>query len=215
MNREMYKHILGIDDFFKYFPDVHWCHFHEIIEFRWYRQFDYEEWYDKFCIDLTMSDQNGNDSILLTFKNVGGETKDFLSGWISGLDIINLKYNNPSYENQYEIIDFEDSKIHFYCNDIEIKVLRANGTDIITNQDLFDQISNVNNKETFLNFLECLQNDFHTNPQEWENTTIEGYIESIHNWIDDFSTCENNDIDWNNLDYSTLARIFYMGKIYE
>lgn len=80
-----------------------------------------------------MSDLNENDTILLKFKNVSGITSercDF-SGWISGLDIINLKYNNPSYENQYEVLDFEDYKIHFYCEDIEVKVLRADGTDIL------------------------------------------------------------------------------------
>lgn len=133
MNKEMYKYISGIEDFFHYFPNTHWCHFHEVLEFRWYRKLDYEEWHDIFYIDLTMSDLNENDTILLKFKNVSGITSercDF-SGWISGLDIINLKYNNPSYENQYEVLDFEDYKIHFYCEDIEVKVLRADGTDIL------------------------------------------------------------------------------------
>lgn len=131
MNNEMYKHIQGIDEFLKYFPDEPWCHFHDVVEFRWYRQFDYEEWYDKFCIDLTLRDQNESDAILLKFKDVtGAETDDFLCGWISGLDIINLKYNNPSFENQYEVIDFEESSIHFYCQEIEVKVLRAKYNDL-------------------------------------------------------------------------------------
>lgn len=131
MYNERYKHIQGIDEFLKHFPDKPWWHFHDIVEFRWYRQFDYEEWYDKFYIDLTLRDQNESDEILLRFKDVtGAETDDFLSGWISGLDIIDLKIKNPSFENQYEVLDFEDAKIHFYCQEVEVKVLRAKYNDL-------------------------------------------------------------------------------------
>ena len=98
---------------------------------------------------------------------------------------------------------------------MKTKEMKANSVNTPITHDPFEQIINVNSKESFFIFLESLQNDFHTNPQEWENTTISTYLESIRNWIEDFSDCPNNDIDWNSLDYATLARISYMGKIYE
>lgn len=127
MNKETYKNIKGIDEFFKYFPEVHWCHFHEVIEFKWYREFDCEEWSDSFSINLIMSDMSGKDTILLKFKNVSGECNCNFCGWISGLEIVNLKYMDRNREIRYEILDFEDSQIHFYCADIEVKVLCVNG----------------------------------------------------------------------------------------
>lgn len=32
--------ITGIDTYFEYFQDVPWCHFYDVIEYRWYRKFD-------------------------------------------------------------------------------------------------------------------------------------------------------------------------------
>lgn len=127
MDKAMYENIEGIGEFLRYFPKVHWCYFHEMVEFRWYREFDYEEWCDKFCVDLTMSDMDGKDTILLKLKNVSGNWNCEFSGWISGLEIVNLKYIDINHEVQYEILDFEDSQIHFYCTNIEIKVLSVNG----------------------------------------------------------------------------------------
>lgn len=126
MNKEMYKDIVGITEFFHYFPNAHWCYFHEVLEFRWYREYDYEEWCDRFCVDLIISDMEKKDTILLTLKNVSGGNCEFL-GWISGLDIINLKYTDTGYEIRYEVLDFEDSQIHFYCDEIIIKVIMVNG----------------------------------------------------------------------------------------
>ncbi|MDE7424839.1 MAG: hypothetical protein K2N51_14315 [Lachnospiraceae bacterium] len=130
MNKEMYKDIIGITDFFHYFPNVYWCYFHEILEFRWYREFDYEEWCDQFCVDLKMSDIEKKDIILLTLKGVSCDGSCEFLGWISGLDIINLKYTGTGYELQYEVLDFEDSHIHFYCDEIVIKVISVNGKEI-------------------------------------------------------------------------------------
>lgn len=127
MDREIYKDIVGIDKFFECFPNQHWYYFHEVLEFRWYREFDNEEWCDRFCVELTMSDINGKDVILFRFKDVCTKGSCDFSGWISGLEIVNLKHNDISHETHYEVLDFEDSKIHFYCNEIEVNVLIVNG----------------------------------------------------------------------------------------
>lgn len=40
MDREKYKNIDGIETFWKFFPDKPWHYFHDILEFRWYQEFD-------------------------------------------------------------------------------------------------------------------------------------------------------------------------------
>lgn len=99
-----------------------------MLEFRWYRDFDCEEWCDKLCVEPTVSDLEDKDIILLKLKNAHGNC-DF-SGQISGLEIVNLKYGGSYYETHYEVSDYEESQIHFYCDDIEIEVLSVNGRNI-------------------------------------------------------------------------------------
>ena len=70
MDKEMYKDIRGIEKFFEHFPDKPWHYFHEIIEFRWYREFDYEEWYNRFYINLVMSDREGKDIHALSYDSL-------------------------------------------------------------------------------------------------------------------------------------------------
>ena len=62
--------------------------------------------------------------------DASGEGIYKLNGWISGLDILNLRYGATWIEEQYELIDFEENNLHFYCNEIEIKVIAVNGKDI-------------------------------------------------------------------------------------
>lgn len=81
--------------------------------------------------------------------------------------------------------------------------------------DIISQIEQISDKEEFLSFLEKLILDYRENSQEWENTTIDLYLEAMQMWIEDYSAAETNDIDWNNINYSTMAKILYMGKIYE
>mgnify|MGYP003289791830 FL=1 len=129
MDKEMYKDIRGIEKFFEHFPDKPWHYFHEIIEFRWYREFDYEEWYNRFYINLVMSDREGKDIVSFLFKDVSGSCHMDFCGWMAGFDIVNLKYIDVNHETRYEIMDFEDSDLHFFCSDIEIKVLSVNWKD--------------------------------------------------------------------------------------
>lgn len=78
-----------------------------------------------------------------------------------------------------------------------------------------DKIENVKDKKSFIQFLKFLAQDFEDNDIEWENLTVPAFLKSIAAWVDDYSICQFNDIDWENIDFKALARIFYMGKIYE
>lgn len=77
-----------------------------------------------------------------------------------------------------------------------------------------EQIENINNLDDFLSFLVKLAMNAKEKPDEWENKTITDYLGQMASWMDDASI-SNDIIDWDNVDYKTLAKILYMGKIYE
>lgn len=77
------------------------------------------------------------------------------------------------------------------------------------------RIEEISSKKAFLAFLDELNSSFLTNSEEWENRTIGEFLNAMQSWIEDYSSSEFNDIDWGQVDYSLLARILYMGKIYE
>lgn len=81
--------------------------------------------------------------------------------------------------------------------------------------DIQTQIEEISGKEAFLSFLNELIFDFRKNPKEWENPTVDLYLEAIQAWIEDASSSGLNVIDWNGLDYAAMAKLLYMGKIYE
>ena len=82
-------------------------------------------------------------------------------------------------------------------------------------QGIKKRIEEISTKEAFLSFLSALIFDFRTKPKEWENQTVDQYLEAMLSWIEDYSSSACNDIDWNHIDYSVLAKMLYMGKIYE
>ncbi|MDE5676225.1 hypothetical protein [Phocaeicola sp.] len=77
------------------------------------------------------------------------------------------------------------------------------------------RIEEISDKKAFLAFLSELNSSFLTNSEEWENRIINEFLDAMQSWIEDYSSSEFNDIDWGKVDYSLLARILYMGKIYE
>ena len=77
-----------------------------------------------------------------------------------------------------------------------------------------EQIENINDLDDFLSFLVKLAMNAKERPDEWENNTITDYLGQMASWMDDASI-SNDIIDWDNVDYKTLAKILYMGKIYE
>ena len=81
--------------------------------------------------------------------------------------------------------------------------------------DIAEKIEEISCKEEFLSFLAQLAADFRASPQEWENRTVDQYLEAVQSWVEDFSTSEYNDVDWSRVEYSIMARILYMGKLYE
>ena len=80
--------------------------------------------------------------------------------------------------------------------------------------DPIEQINNISNMDDFLNFVIQLAKDAKEHPEEWVNTTITDYLGQIASWIDDCYMFEDK-INFEKLDYKALAKILYIGKIYE
>ena len=76
--------------------------------------------------------------------------------------------------------------------------------------DVFDMMKSSTDKASFLKFLEGLENDFLNNSETWENLSIDMFLEAIRAWI-----YQGNDVNFENPDWTTVASIFYSGKVYE
>lgn len=80
---------------------------------------------------------------------------------------------------------------------------------------LFEMVQKTTDKESFLNFLSVLKSDYANQKDEWENWSIDAYLDAVHAWVSAFQGSELDDFNWKNPDWRLIAAIFYMGKIYE
>ena len=73
------------------------------------------------------------------------------------------------------------------------------------------KIESIKNHADFIEFIKALQVDFSSHPEEWNNATIDSFFGAIVAWLEDTSqTNEMNQTNW-----AIIAKIFYMGKLYE
>lgn len=89
------------------------------------------------------------------------------------------------------------------------------GLKSVYTNDLFAAIDKITDKDSFVQFLNLLAEDYVTNQSEWENKSVIDFIEAMSSWTEDFSASPANDIDWDKVDYKTMAKILYTGKLYE
>lgn len=91
---------------------------------------------------------------------------------------------------------------------------------------LYDELEAVNNRETFLKFVEALIQDRRTasyfekrrpvgyqiSSDDWQSLTIEDYLETATSWLEDYKSRDTNpeEITW-----KKMAEFLYCGKIYE
>ena len=126
----MFRGIEGIDLLLDKIPNFAWNVFHDILEFKWYVQYDYEDWCYRRNFEMKMASEDGFNIVLFKFVDVefiGGFT---ISGYISGFDIIN---KTTDYQRAaYEIIDYEDNAIDMLCADFSVKLLQVDGQKIET-----------------------------------------------------------------------------------
>lgn len=125
MDRASFRSIDGIETFWKYFPDVEWFHFHDIVEFRWFHKYDGTEMADRWYVELTMADYSGEDIVKFVFIDANIASAITMRGYISGLEILNRCTDFQ--RSAYEISDFEEDTLNIFCSDISIEVLQAQG----------------------------------------------------------------------------------------
>ncbi|WP_066172204.1 DUF7660 family protein [Bacillus marinisedimentorum] len=71
------------------------------------------------------------------------------------------------------------------------------------------EIESIKSKEELISFIDNLKNDLVTNQTEWENLSLEDYLEAIKSWVEDTNSLPSNP------NWSTLAEILMAGKFYE
>ena len=72
-----------------------------------------------------------------------------------------------------------------------------------------ENIENIRTVNDFVAFLRVMENDYKMNKSEWKNIQLDDYFESISAWVVDTQLCDDK------LDFSAIAKMLYMGKIYE
>ncbi len=92
--------------------------------------------------------------------------------------------------------------------------------------EVHELIDSVHDKETFVEFIKALSNDFLSYQDEWENLTVDHYLESISAWMNDMSDEQykknmkmfekNTETKIpENIPWRYIANIFFAGKFYE
>ena len=78
--------------------------------------------------------------------------------------------------------------------------------------DLFEKCNHVDSKDELIQFIKALRHDLLVNPDEWENQTLDGFLEAMESWMED--TIDRGYLP-DQAEWKSLAAILYMGKIYE
>lgn len=74
------------------------------------------------------------------------------------------------------------------------------------------------NKSEFIQFIENLKTDFIENKEQWENNTIEDYLEAVSRYtedIDGYYKNTNQEIDLEKVDWKIFADVLKGSSIYE
>ena len=83
--------------------------------------------------------------------------------------------------------------------------------------DLENSIEEIISKDDFANFLNALNRDLMLNPDDWENTTLERFLEAMEAWLRSMESYSRNlkDQEVMTPSWKTFAKIILASKIYE
>lgn len=118
--------ITGIETVLKKLPEGlrQWYRFGNILDFRYYRAFDDENWLYRYDAELVLTDDSEACRIRMHLKNITGNVTLYPGRKISGLEITNMR-QKCGYERScgYLINDFECGEFSIYCEDIEVSMV--------------------------------------------------------------------------------------------
>jgi len=96
--------------------------FHEIISLKWKTVLDHESWEEHRNLVLEMTNSE-NYKILIECKNVDSFRFQG-NGKISGFYIKDMSVRGYENDSKYEVGDYEENKLEFYCSDVIIKNIK-------------------------------------------------------------------------------------------
>jgi hypothetical protein len=82
---------------------------------------------------------------------------------------------------------------------------------------LHEMINEIRSKDDLLRFLTALRKDLVTNKEDWENPTLDRYLEAMQGWIQDMDGYYSNTNQTipEQPTWKVFADILYAAKIYE
>lgn len=75
--------------------------------------------------------------------------------------------------------------------------------------DIWDKCDNVRTKKDLILFIKSLRTDLKTNEKEWENITLEDYLESMEAWMTDTNLLSEKP------NWKSFAEMLLSGRFYE
>ncbi|EEL50767.1 MULTISPECIES: DUF7660 family protein [Bacillus cereus group] len=75
--------------------------------------------------------------------------------------------------------------------------------------DIYEKCDDVRTKEDLIAFIKSLKVDLDKNKDEWENLSLEMYLDAIEAWMTDTNTLSDKP-NWN-----SFAQILLSGRFYE
>ena len=73
--------------------------------------------------------------------------------------------------------------------------------------DIYDKAKQIDSQQDFINFLNELKNNFDKSKDEWENSTLESFLEGMVGY------CNDKDFDSNS--WKDFAEILLASRVYE
>lgn len=73
----------------------------------------------------------------------------------------------------------------------------------------FMNTNNIKSKVEFISFINDLKNDLIVNKEEWENLSLQDYLDAVRGWMEDTNSLPSSP------NWSTFAEILMSGKFYE
>lgn len=78
-------------------------------------------------------------------------------------------------------------------------------------------IEHIDTKNDLANFIGELRSNLISNPADWENPSLDRYLEAMEAWIKSMDSYKENtgDMDVMRPNWRTFAKILYAAKVYE
>lgn len=79
------------------------------------------------------------------------------------------------------------------------------------------EIDSISTKEDFADFVSGLREELANNPDEWENQTLDRFLDAMESWIRMIDAYSKNtgDVEALSPSWKTFAKILCAAKVYE